>query len=98
MVKSLTKEQLEFAAQSSYAYWLASVSNKPPPTPHERLHMARKEARRFLFGNDYGKAYREYHESCDFRKVSLPVVYSTTRCVCLETFERIHPSFQFANF
>ncbi|GKY93174.1 hypothetical protein MPSEU_000285400 [Mayamaea pseudoterrestris] len=61
----LSEEQVEFAAQSSTAYWLATLSDKPP-TDEERHRMALREARRYL-------SYHEVKEemlkkACDSRK------------------------------
>ena len=52
---TLTPEQVEIAAQTSYAYWLATLSDKPPTTA-EREKMALREIRRTLFKNTYEKA------------------------------------------
>lgn len=67
LVATLSPEQIEYAAQSSYAYWLATFSEQPP-TDAERLRMATREARRFL-GNPYDVAMEHLHETCRFRKV-----------------------------
>jgi hypothetical protein len=70
MLATLSEEDFEIAAQSSYAYWLASLSDQPP-TQEQRLRMATREARRFLFGNAYEKAINEFHGSIKYRKVSV---------------------------
>jgi hypothetical protein len=70
MLATLSEEDFEIAAQSSYAYWLASLSDQPP-TQEQRLRMATREARRFLFGNAYEKAIDEFHQSIKYRKVSV---------------------------
>jgi hypothetical protein len=70
MLATISEEDLEIAAQSSYAYWLASLSDQPP-TPEQRLRMATREVRRFLYGNSYEKAIGEFHGSIEYRKVSV---------------------------
>jgi hypothetical protein len=79
MLATLSEEEIEIAAQSSYAYWLASLSDQPP-TPEQRQRMATREARRFLFGNEYEKAINEFHESIKYRKVSVQCSIETWRC------------------
>jgi hypothetical protein len=67
LVATLTPEEKESAAQGSFAYWLASISNAKP-TEAERLRMATREARRFL-GNPYDVAELGLKQACQFRKV-----------------------------
>ena len=50
LLATLSPEQIEIAAQSSYAYWLKSMSvETPAPTENQRTRMALREMRRHLF-------------------------------------------------
>lgn len=68
-METLTPEQVELAAQGSYAYWLATISDEPP-TDEERVKMATREARRYIVGNPYEVAEVGLKGACEFRKVS----------------------------
>jgi hypothetical protein len=70
LVATLNEEEVEYAAQGSYAYWLATISTKPP-TDEERLRMATREARRHLFKVPYEKACVQIKDTVHFRKVCL---------------------------
>jgi hypothetical protein len=68
LVGTLNEEEVEYAAQGSYAYWLATISGKPP-TDEERMRMATREARRHLFKVPYEKACVQIKDTVHFRKV-----------------------------
>ncbi len=70
MVESLTVEEQEIAARTSYTYWLVS-SREGCPSEEARKRTAMKEARRHLVGEggSYGKAIQRLKETCAFRKV-----------------------------
>eukprot|EP00522_Entomoneis_paludosa_P014801 CAMPEP_0172450110 /NCGR_PEP_ID=MMETSP1065-20121228/8598_1 /TAXON_ID=265537 /ORGANISM="Amphiprora paludosa, Strain CCMP125" /LENGTH=321 /DNA_ID=CAMNT_0013201883 /DNA_START=118 /DNA_END=1083 /DNA_ORIENTATION=+ len=56
LLATLTKpEEVDVAAQSSYAYWLATLSDQPP-TEGEREKMALREMRRHLAKTTFEKA------------------------------------------
>jgi len=46
LAQLLNEQELEILAQTSYAYWLASLSPDHPPTAEQRLRMATREVRR----------------------------------------------------
>lgn len=69
MIDTLNEEELEITAQSSYAYWLKSLSDRPP-TEEQRQRMALREARRILFKNPFEKAEKGIKEIVQYRKVS----------------------------
>ena len=64
----MTDEQRELAAIGSYAYWLATISDRPP-TEEERTKFALREARRFVNGNPPEQAEKLCKEACQYRKV-----------------------------
>jgi hypothetical protein len=70
-VATLSDEQVEAAAQSSYAYWLASLrgDHHKLPTAEERLKMAKREARRHLVKVSYEEACTDIVESLKYREV-----------------------------
>ena len=70
LLGELTPEQVEIAAQTSYAYWLATLSERPP-TPAEREKMALREIRRALFKNPYKKALAMVKSTVAQRQVSV---------------------------
>lgn len=86
LVRTLTAEERELAAQGSFAYWVASISNDKP-TDAERWRMATREARRFL-GNPYDVAEVNLKQACKFRKVRFFVCDRGNECRCLKTFSR----------
>ncbi|KAL7578218.1 hypothetical protein ACA910_012642 [Epithemia clementina (nom. ined.)] len=66
LLAELTPAEVEIAAQTSYAYWLATLSEKPP-TVAEREKMALRELRRTLFKNPYKKALTMVKETVQQR-------------------------------
>jgi hypothetical protein len=76
LVQQLTEEEIETAAQGSYAYWLATVSSSaaaaaPPPKPEQRMRMTLREARRHTFKVPYDQAAQAIKETCKYRRVGL---------------------------
>ena len=59
---------MEQAAQSSYAYWLATLSDKPP-TAYERRKMALRECRRHILKRTLEEATGDILETMKYRKV-----------------------------
>lgn len=66
LLHTLSPEETELAAQSSYAYWVATFSDRPP-TEQERTRMAFREARRYLSYKDKAEEYLK--RACNHRKV-----------------------------
>lgn len=66
---TLSPEDIEMAAQGSYAYWVAKHSSKPP-TEEEKVKMAMREARRHIYGVKYPDAVKNIKETCKYRRVS----------------------------
>ena len=67
---TLTEEQIEQAAQSSYAYWVATQSrHQQPPTDKERRKMAQRECRRHLVKRPLDDAVQDIAETLAYRKV-----------------------------
>jgi hypothetical protein len=66
LVKTLDEKELKLAAESSYFYWLATLSDQLP-TDAETEKMALREARRFIHGNSYEDACRLAKEACVHR-------------------------------
>ena len=77
---TLNEEEVEYAAQGSYAYWLATISGKPP-TDEERMRMATREARRHLFKVPYEKACVQIKDTVHFRKVNVKMLSDDDECV-----------------
>uniref|UniRef100_A0A7S3PC38 CRAL-TRIO domain-containing protein n=1 Tax=Amphora coffeiformis TaxID=265554 RepID=A0A7S3PC38_9STRA len=67
LLATLNEDQMEQAAQSSYAYWLATLSDKPP-TADERRKMALRECRRHIMKRTLEEATGEILESMKYRK------------------------------
>ena len=72
LLATLSSEQVEQAALSSYAYFLASISDKPP-TEQERIKMAKRECRRHIVKSPLEKAPLDILETLKYRKV--PYIY-----------------------
>lgn len=70
LVKLLNEEELEILAQTSYAYWLASLSQDHPPTADQRERMALREVRRQSrkSADDDAKVLHEIKETAKHRK------------------------------
>jgi len=66
----LNEEELEILAQTSYAYWLASLSQDHPPTADQRERMALREVRRQSrkSADDDAKVLQETKETAKHRK------------------------------
>lgn len=62
-------EDIEIAAQGSYAYWLATLSADNPPSEQVRNRMALREARRHVFRVKYEDAVVNLKNTCKYRKV-----------------------------
>jgi hypothetical protein len=62
-------EDVEMAAQGSYAYWVAKHSSNPP-TEEQKIKMAMREARRHIYGVKYPDAVKNIKETCKYRRVS----------------------------
>ena len=65
----LNEEQVEAAAQASYAYWLATLS-KRPPTKEEQIKMAKRECRRHVVKRAFERASKDILETLQYRQVS----------------------------
>eukprot|EP00540_Astrosyne_radiata_P021175 CAMPEP_0116828324 /NCGR_PEP_ID=MMETSP0418-20121206/3595_1 /TAXON_ID=1158023 /ORGANISM="Astrosyne radiata, Strain 13vi08-1A" /LENGTH=327 /DNA_ID=CAMNT_0004457205 /DNA_START=158 /DNA_END=1141 /DNA_ORIENTATION=- len=70
LVDELSEEDQEVAAETSYAYWVASVSDKDCLSPDVRKRMVLKEALRHYVGEgqDYDKALISLQGAIDYRK------------------------------
>ena len=70
MVKLVNEDELEILAQTSYAYWLASLSQHHPPTANQRERMALREVRRQSrkSADDDLKVLQETKETAKHRK------------------------------
>lgn len=68
LVDTLTDEQMEQAAQSSYAYWIATLGDQQP-TAEERRKMAKRECRRHLMKRTLKAASQDILETLKYRKV-----------------------------
>lgn len=66
---TLSPEDVEMAAQGSYAYWVAKHSSAPP-TEEQKVKMAMREARRHIYGVKYPDAVKNIKETCKYRRVS----------------------------
>ena len=73
LLATLNEEQMEQAAQSSYAYWLATLSDKPP-TAEERKKMALRECRRHIIKLTLEDAKPAILETLKYRKVRMAVM------------------------
>lgn len=64
----MTKDELELAAQSSYAYWKASL--EAVPSDEQRVNMAMREAKRYFVAasQNEAKALEFLRKTCTFRK------------------------------
>lgn len=79
LVHSLTPEEREIAARTSYQYWLAATNvDEPPPTNEHRLEMAMREAQRHTVGpHGYDRALSALKETCAFRKHRMIELFRT---------------------
>lgn len=72
LVESLTPEEREIAARTSYFYWLAATSSNDAvssPSNEFRLEMAMREAQRHTVGpHGYDRALEALKATCAFRK------------------------------
>ena len=70
LVKLLNEDELEILAQTSYAYWVASLSQDHPPTVDQRDRMALREVRRQSrkSAEDDLKVLQETKETAKHRK------------------------------
>lgn len=66
LLATLTTKQIDIAAESSYAYWLATLSDQPPKEA-EREKMALREMRRHLIKSTYEKAVPLVQETVKLR-------------------------------
>ncbi|GAX24375.1 hypothetical protein FisN_4Lh498 [Fistulifera solaris] len=64
---TLSPEDVEMAAQGSYAYWVAKHSSNPP-TEEQKIKMAMREARRHIYGVKYPDAVKNIKETCKYRR------------------------------
>jgi hypothetical protein len=66
----LNDEQRDAAAQSSYAYWIATLNQEGhgPPTTEERNKMAIRECRRHIVKRTLGQAHKDIVATIQFRK------------------------------
>ena len=73
MVQELPEELVQYAANTSYAYWYLALEPETCPSEEVKIAMAMREARRHFnyMGGDYDKALTNFMESCEYRKVSL---------------------------
>lgn len=69
LVESLTLEEQESAARTSYVYWHAATYGGEPPSDELRLKMAMREAQRHTVGpHGYDRALEALKATCAFRK------------------------------
>jgi hypothetical protein len=71
LVEALPEDLVEYAANTSYAYWYLASSPESCPSEEVKIAMAMKEARRHLayLAGDYDKALANLTESAQYRKV-----------------------------
>jgi hypothetical protein len=78
MVKALEVDEQELAAQSSYAYWLASTRDSTPLPEDFRVRTAMREAARHLnWSGKFGFALTCLKKSIAFRKAQKVEIYRT---------------------
>ena len=70
LVEALPDDLVDYAANTSYAYWYLASQPDSCPSEETKIRTAMREARRhFVYmGNDYDKAYNNLCFSCQYRK------------------------------
>lgn len=67
LLATLSKDEVDIAAEGSYMYWVAKHTDTPP-TEDQKARMATRECRRHLVGVKYEDACVNIKETCKFRK------------------------------
>ena len=70
LVEALPDDLVDYAANTSYAYWYLACQPDSCPSEETKIQTAMREARRHYvyMGRDYDKAFSNFSDSCQYRK------------------------------